>query len=65
MLRPGIANIVIRPDLFAAERVVIVSEPFLLVEGVLQNQQGTVSVRAVEIRALALATAAVEARDFH
>jgi error-prone DNA polymerase len=61
----GIANIVIRPDLFAAERVVIVSEPFLLVEGVLQNQQGTVSVRAVQIRALALATTAVEARDFH
>ncbi len=61
----GIANIIIRPDLFAAQRVTIVSEPFLLVEGILQNEQGTVSVRAVEIEPLALATAAVEARDFH
>ena len=60
----GIANIIIRPDLFAERRLVIVSEPFLLVDGVLQNQQGTVSVRAVRLAPLA-ATAAVSSRDFH
>jgi error-prone DNA polymerase len=60
----GIANIIVQPELFRARRVTIVGEPFLLVEGVLQNQQGTVSVRATEVEALALETAAVESHDF-
>ena len=42
----GIANIIVRPDLFARDRLVIVEEPFLLVDGVLQNQDGVTSVRA-------------------
>ncbi len=61
----GIANIIIQPELFRARRVTIVGEPFLLVEGVLQNQQGTVSVRAAQVEALPLATAAIESHDFH
>jgi error-prone DNA polymerase len=61
----GIANVIIEPELFRTQRVTIAGEPFLLVEGVLQNQQGTVSVRATAVQALALAAAAVEARDFH
>ena len=36
----GIANIIVRPDLFARDRLVIVEEPFLLVDGVLQSQDG-------------------------
>ena len=36
----GIANIIVRPDLFARDRLVIVEEPFLIVDGVLQNQDG-------------------------
>ena len=36
----GIANIIVRPDLFARDRLVIIDEPFLVVEGVLQNQDG-------------------------
>jgi error-prone DNA polymerase len=42
----GIANIIVRPDLFASARLVIIEEPFLLVDGVLQHQDGVVSVRA-------------------
>jgi error-prone DNA polymerase len=61
----GIANIIVQPDLFRDQRVTIVSEPFLLVEGVLQNQQGTISVRATRVEALPRATAAVESHDFH
>jgi hypothetical protein len=42
----GIANIIVQPDLFARDRLMIVEEPFLMVEGVLQNQEGVTSVRA-------------------
>ncbi len=42
----GIANIIIRPDLFAEQRLTVINEPFLLVEGILQNQEGVTSVRA-------------------
>ena len=42
----GVANIIVRPDVFATERVTILQRPFLLVEGVLQLQDGVTSVRA-------------------
>jgi len=48
----GIANIIVRPDLFAQDRLVIVEEPFLLVDGVLQNQDGVTSVRAARVQGL-------------
>ena len=42
----GIANIIVQPDLFTAERLTIVGEPYLLVEGTLQIQEGVTSVKA-------------------
>ncbi|HXD74623.1 MAG TPA: OB-fold nucleic acid binding domain-containing protein, partial [Vicinamibacterales bacterium] len=48
----GIANIIVRPDLFIRDRLVITDEPFLLVDGVLQNQDGVTSVRAERITGL-------------
>jgi error-prone DNA polymerase len=48
----GIANIIVRPDLFVRDRLVIVEEPFLLVDGVLQNQDGVTSVRADEVHGM-------------
>src|ERR1051326_6827861 len=48
----GVANIIVRPDLFARDRLVITDEPFLLVDGVLQNQDGVTSVRAERIAGL-------------
>ena len=41
----GVANIIVRPDVFAADRVTILERPFLLVEGVLQLQDGVTSVK--------------------
>lgn len=61
----GIANVIIDPKLFESQRVTIVTEPFLLIEGRLQNQQGVVSVKAERITALKLRLAAVESHDFH
>ena len=48
----GVANIIVRPDLFARDRLVITEEPFLIVDGVLQNQDGVTSVRAEQIRGM-------------
>ena len=48
----GIANIIVRPDLFIRDRLIITDEPFLLVDGILQNQDGVTSVRAERIAGL-------------
>jgi error-prone DNA polymerase len=60
----GIANVIVRPDLFAAERSTLVSVPFLLVEGILQNIDGVTSVKAERVEPLAGLPAA-ESHDFH
>ena len=61
----GIANAIILPDLFAAQRLTIVEEPFLLIEGILQNQRGSVSVKASRVEALRVDAAAGVSHDFH
>jgi error-prone DNA polymerase len=60
----GIANIIVRPDLFAGQRMAIVEEPFLLVEGVLQNQEGVTSVRAERLEGIGGTPVDVESRNF-
>ena len=61
----GIANIIVRPDLFARDRLVIVEEPFLIVDGVLQNQDGVTSVRAEQVQGLKGANIDFNAHDFY
>ena len=61
----GIANVIIRPDLFVRDRFKILEEPFLLVDGVLQNQQGVVSVKAERLHALGGTAIDVESHDFY
>ena len=63
----GIANIIVRPDLYDKERVTLVGAPFLIVEGVLQNQDGVTSIRAERVFRLEglSADAAIESHDFH
>jgi error-prone DNA polymerase len=60
----GVANIIVRPDLFDRERVVVIRQPFLLVEGVLQHQDGVISVRAERLQGIEGA-ASVDAHDFY
>ena len=40
------------PELFEAERLRIVTEPFLMVEGVVQRRHGTVHLRALRLERL-------------
>jgi error-prone DNA polymerase len=61
----GIANIIIRPDLFARDRLVIVEEPFLIVDGILQQQDHVISVRAEAVQGLTGPTVDFDAHDFY
>ena len=54
----GIANAIITPQIFTQNRVVVVNQQFLLIDGVLQNQDNVVSVKAQRIRPLTLTRAA-------
>jgi error-prone DNA polymerase len=61
----GIANAIITPDLFEQHRALIIREPFLLVEGTLQNQDGVVSVKAEQLSPLMVSRAPITAHDFY
>ena len=61
----GIVNIIFRPDLFARDRLVIVEEPFLIVDGVLQLQDDVMSVRADAVQAMGGLSVDFDAHDFY
>jgi error-prone DNA polymerase len=63
----GISNIIIRPDLYATDRLVVVESSFLLVEGILQNQDGVTSIKAERMSRLdgMPDEAAIDSHDFH
>jgi error-prone DNA polymerase len=60
----GIANIIIRPDLFTDHRTTVVGAPYLLVEGTLQIQDGVTSVKAERMQALADRGPEPQSHDF-
>ena len=60
----GISNVIVRPDLFDRERMVVIRQPFLLVEGVLQHQDGVLSVKAERVQGID-GGASVDAHDFY
>ena len=60
----GIANIIVRPDLFSEQRTVIVGAPYLIVDGTLQIQEGVTSVKADRLHALGGGSPTVESHDF-
>ncbi len=49
----GLANIIVRPHLYEAERPLVRSEPFVIVHGTLERRDGTINVAARRITALA------------
>ncbi len=61
----GIANAIITPQLFMQNRVLVVNQQFLLIDGVLQNQDNVISVKAQRLRPLTLTRAAAPSHDFH
>jgi error-prone DNA polymerase len=60
----GIANIIVRPDLFSEQRATIVAEPYLLVEGTLQIQEGVTSIKAERLQSIGGNSPPVESHNF-
>jgi len=60
----GISNIVIQPDLFEQNRLLLISEPFLWVEGILQNRNNVTSIRAQKFQAIPGIDIDLWSRDF-
>src|SRR6059036_272689 len=60
----GIANVIVTPQRFARHRLTLVTAPFLLVEGIVQQQDGVVSVRATRVEGLSPLAHNVPSHDF-
>jgi error-prone DNA polymerase len=61
----GIANVIVTPDLYERERLVVTRSKFILAEGPLQNQDGVIHVKATRLQSLADQTLAIHSHDFH
>jgi error-prone DNA polymerase len=60
----GIMNAIVAPDTFDRYKFEVLGEPFLLIQGALQNLDGVISVKAARIEGLREGAAA-ESHDFH
>jgi error-prone DNA polymerase len=60
----GIANVIVTPGLFARQRLALVTAPLLLVEGILQSQDGVVSIRADRVTPIPARGDAIPSHDF-
>jgi error-prone DNA polymerase len=60
----GIANVIVTPPIFARHRLALVSEPYLLVDGIAQRQDGVISVRARRAQGLPALGHHVPSHDF-
>jgi error-prone DNA polymerase len=61
----GIANVIITPDHFEQNRVVITRSRFVCVEGPLQHQDGVIHVKAHRVTPLAINDIEIRSHNFH
>ena len=61
----GIANIIVHPGLYEAQRILVTQGKFLKVYGKLQNQDGVVHVKAVHLELLHAGSVKILSHDFH
>jgi error-prone DNA polymerase len=61
----GIANVIVTPDLYERERLTVVRSKFLMVEGVLQNQDGVIHIKASKLTTLSDGAIEMRSHDFH
>jgi error-prone DNA polymerase len=61
----GIVNAIFTPDLLQKNRVLLISERFLMIEGILQNQDNVIHIRAEKVSSLSVTRAETMSHDFH
>jgi len=60
----GVSNAIVHPDLLHKNRLLLISERFLMVEGILQNQDNVISVKAERVFPLSITQAETSSHDF-
>jgi len=60
----GVANIIIEPNVFDQQRDTVINSSLVMIEGVLQHLEGTVSIRAHRVHAVESGVA-LASHDFH
>jgi len=60
----GISNAIVEPKMFEANKLLMVREPYLLFEGILQNQGGAASVKVMRTEPLRFGPELIESHDF-
>jgi error-prone DNA polymerase len=61
----GIANVILAPDVFEQNRLIVTRSRFLEIQGKLQNQDGVIHVKAQRITPMDMAGANIRSHDFH
>jgi error-prone DNA polymerase len=61
----GHTNIIVMPDVYSLDPMVVLHERFVQVKGRIQNQDGVVHLRAERISPLSVSAAATQSHDFH
>jgi error-prone DNA polymerase len=61
----GNANIIVMPDVYSADPMVVLNERFVKVKGTVQNQDGIVHLKAQKILPLHVTAAETQSHDFH
>jgi error-prone DNA polymerase len=61
----GHANIIVMPDVYSGNPLVVLRERFVCVQGLVQNQDGVVHLKAEKIMPLSVSAADVASHDFH
>ncbi|MBV8438491.1 MAG: error-prone DNA polymerase [Silvibacterium sp.] len=61
----GIANVIVTPDVYERQRLIVTRSKFLLVEGPLQNQDDVIHVKATRLTPLSDRALDVRSHDFH
>ncbi|MDQ2924381.1 MAG: hypothetical protein M3R43_02295 [Acidobacteriota bacterium] len=61
----GISNAIIDPELYEQNRRLVTYARFLLVEGILQNVDKVIHIRARHIEELNVTAAPTQSHDFH
>jgi error-prone DNA polymerase len=61
----GISNAIIAPKLYEQNRMTVLHGSYLMVEGVLQNLENVISVKAQRIEALDVSAGSAPSHDFH
>lgn len=61
----GIANVIVTPGLYDRNRFVVTRSKFLLVEGILQNQDNVIHIKDVRLMEFSHGALDVQSHDFH